>query len=157
MIMKRIILFSAITLLIFATMSCEKKETEKELILPNAKITKTFSIMYQSAKNEINIENGKIVIVNSQKELNEIFKEGYLTKELTNVDFTKNTVIAGRYATTNGVSKVEHKFSKVGDKYEYILTIVLDDTCVAQGVGFGIIVEKIPNNSEIIFKVNVIS
>ncbi len=153
--MKKIVLFSAIALLLFALSSCEKKEIEEEVILPNAKITKTLPIMYQSAKSEIKIENGKIVIINSKKELNDLFKNSNLPKYLANVDFNKNSVIVGTYLSNYGVDKLEHKFVKIEDKYEYTLTVIQNFACVMERVGFGIVVEKIPSNSEVIFKVNV--
>ncbi len=153
--MKKFIFFSTIALLAFATLGCEKEEKKEKVILPEAKIAETLPLMSSSGINKKTHGAGEIVIINSQKELNEIFNKGYLPKELTNVDFTKNTVIVGSCGTAQGVSKIEHNFSKVKDKYEYTLTIFYDLTHVAQCVGFGIIIEKIPNNSEVVFKVNI--
>ncbi len=152
--MKRVIFLSAIALLTLATvMSCDKEDKEEKNILPTAKITKKLPLML----NNPSCKNGDIIIINSQQELDNVYQDSYLPKDLTNVDFTKNTVIVGSYGTSRGVSKVEHNFSKIGDKYQYTLTIFLDMTFVAEGVGFGIVVEKIPDNSEVMFKVNLIN
>ncbi len=151
--MKRVIFLSAITLLTLATaMSCDKEDKEDKIALPIVKITKTFPLML----NNPSYKNGGIIVINSQQKLENVYQDSYLPKDLTNVDFNKNTVIVGSYGTTQGVDKVEHNFFKVGSKYEYILTIVLNDACVPEGVGFGIVVEKIPDNTEVMFKVNVI-
>ncbi len=149
--MKRIFLVSTLLLLLLAIVGCEKEENKDKIKLSDVKIVKELRVNAGSCK------NGEIVVINSQKELNDIYKNSSVPKDLNNIDFNKNSVIIGSYGTTRGVYKIKHNFSKVGDKYEYTLTITLDDTDVAQGVGFGIIIEKIPSNSEIIFKVNVIN
>ncbi len=148
--MKRTVLFSVLVLLLFAMVGCEKKADNE--VLPEIKIKKILSGIPSKKISE----NGEIVIINSQEELNQLFPNSTLPKELVNLDFKRNTVILGNYGVHRGVAKVEHQFGKVGDKYEYVLTIILDISFVAEGIGFGIIVEKLPNNSEVMFKVNVI-
>ncbi len=149
--MKKLIVFSVLALLIFTTVGCEKNKEEKE-ILSDAKIVKTLSLKYLG---ESYGRVGEIMIVNSQEKLNKIYKNATMPKDLENIDFGKRTVVMGSYGAARGVSKLEHKFSKVGDKYEYLLTITLNYTTVAPLFSFGIIAEKIPSNSEVVLKVNV--
>ncbi len=149
--MKLKLLFIAL-LLCMGIVGCE--EEDNKVILPNSKIIKVLPQKILSEASGIYSKKQEIFIINSMKELKSIFQKNPLPKDLTNIDFNENTIIVGSYGTTRGVHKLEHEFNKLEDKYEYILTIFQDLTFVAEGVNFGIIVEKIPSNSEVILKVN---
>ncbi len=151
--MRKIILFSALALLVFATVGCDKNKEEKER-LPNAKIIKVLPNQIFSGVDCIYGKMGEILIINSQEKLNKIYKNANIPKKLENINFDKETLVIGSCNSTNGVEKVEHQFIKEGDKYKYILTVYQNYTDQVVHLKFATIVEKIPNNSEVIFIAN---
>ncbi len=72
-------------------MGCEDNENNEE-IYPNAKIVKELPLI-QMEKSVC--KEGKVIIINSKNELDNLFKDDDLPESLTAIDFGKHTVILG--------------------------------------------------------------
>ncbi len=146
--MKRIITILALFLCLGST-GCEDKENND--IYPDAKIIKELSLIYNG-----NIfKNREYILINSQQDLNNIFNKEK-PSSLPNIDFNKHSLILGEYAHYQGISGLEHLFTKIsGKKYEYIVTVWEAANLSPEAATFGIVINKIPSDSEIVFKINV--
>ncbi len=140
-------------LLCIGILGCEDKE-DKKIIYPDIKIEKELPVI--EIKDSI-CKEGEIVVINSQKELDSLFKDNKLPQYLTAVDFEKNTVILsslgalGRWLTTK---KIQHTFTtEQNGKYTYAATVQFTYDVNAESNTiislFGIIIEKIPLNSKV--------
>lgn len=142
--MKKIILFSAVALWMLIVCSCEQNNNE-DVVYPNAKIIKELPILYGDYT-----KSGEIVLIQSQKELeNRLNNSPELIKEL-DVDFEKYSLIMGTQTFNQGVAQLKHSFiHKQDNKYSYLLTVELNDATVVCTIVFGIVIDKTPNSSDI--------
>ncbi len=128
---------------------CDDKEDNKQMY-PDAKIIKELPVMNGSC-----CEDGKTLIVNSQKELEDLFRGTKLPNPLANINFNTYTIIFSSLAGTPGVVGFRQEFIKIeNNKYQYTLFVNFSIDNSAMPKTFGVVVTKIPSDSEIIFNVN---
>ena len=150
--MKRVITMSLIMLIILATVGCKKEKA----IYPEAVIIKELPVMYGAIS-----EHGTVQLIQSQQELNKLFNGDAPTfpEELTNIDFEKSSLAIGTAGDGRDVGKLEHRIKKRdSNKYHYSLNVLYSDAAVVVGpFSFGVIVNKLPDEANIILEVKEIN
>ncbi len=139
---------------------CEDKEKEvvpkPEIIYPSAEIVKQLPIMYASI-----YEDGRILVVNSKEQLQELFKDKKLPKALKYVELENNTLILNEFGKLGEGLKIKdftQSFVKNEDEknqYEYELQTRFDfeEELENKVYLFGILVKKLPETSVITLKI----
>ncbi len=144
----KVIIIAILTLFLFLNISCEKETINDDNPYPNAKIIKELPFIYGNV-----CEQGKTIIINSQQELNSVWNSMDSVPDfLTNIDFQSHTLILGTTGNGNEVSELNKQtFEKMGNnqyKYSVFVYYCLSNACVGTFV-CGIIVDKIPSNSQV--------
>ncbi len=148
--MRKILFLVVITLGVFVATSCEKTG---DVIALDAKILKELPVMYGKV-----CEYGKTIVINSQNELDDLFTND-LPKCLSDIDFEKSTVVLGTSGNGRDVYELRHDFKKIDNNhYEYnVFVEYYESSVVINTFICGVIVEKIPSDSEIILTVKEIA
>lgn len=118
-----------------------------EIVL-GIKINKELPILYSGC----NLTEGQIVIINSQEDLDKIYKKEYISQlpEFQNIDFTKYSLIVGARSYKRGIAKLEHQLIKTGNTtYYYKLKICYSLTLPVGTFYYGIMVSKIPSDAKV--------
>ena len=140
----RRILFITISLILLIGISgCDNNE-----IVLGIKINKELPILYSGC----NLTEGQIVIINSQEDLDKIYKKEYISQlpEFQNIDFTKYSLIVGARSYKRGIAKLEHQLIKTGNTtYYYKLKICYSLTLPVGTFYYGIMVSKIPSDAKV--------
>lgn len=142
---KKMILFTVIALfLLIGGMGCEREDET----YPDAVIVKELPILPIG-------NNRNSIVIQSQKELKAVYSSDILQHydDLSNIDFSKYTLLLGYGGYGNEVSTMQHYFIKSGaSSYTYLLKIAGDATC-PDSFRYGIIVGKLPKAAKVTFKI----
>jgi hypothetical protein len=131
------------------------KEPDKGTINIEKIIPAELPILYEGC----NLKAGSTVVIHKQTTLDSVYTKDLisLTPELQNIDFTRFDVLAGSEGFTRGIDALEHHLiQNESTIYTYTLYIHYDLTMVAGKFYYGIIIDKLPEGSHVIFDINIV-
>lgn len=103
------------------------------------------------------LEPGTRVVIRRQSTLDSVFTAGQISQlpELQNIDFTQYDVLAGADTYTKGIYELEHHLLQSANSiYIYKLYVSFDLTLRSGVFYFGIIINKLPEGSNVIFEIS---
>jgi hypothetical protein len=140
---RRILAITISLILLIGISGCDNNDIVLEI-----KIDKELPVLYSGC----NLAEGQIVIINSQEDLDKIYKKENISQlpEFQNIDFTKYSLITGAKSYNRGIAKLEHQLMKTGNTiYDYRLKIYYNLTLPAGTFYYGIMVSKIPSDAKV--------
>jgi hypothetical protein len=147
--MKRV--FFILTLLLFLLPGC-LKEPDRGTITIEMPIKSELPVMLTGSI----LKDQTHVVIHNQTTLDSVFtsEQIKLLPELQNIDFTKYDVLAGADNYTWGITAFEHHFyQNTNSIYVYKLYVHSNLTLQTGVFYYGIIIDKLPAGSHIIFDV----
>jgi hypothetical protein len=103
------------------------------------------------------LKEGTKVVIHNKATLDSVFTAGQINNltELQNIDFTKYDVLAGADTFTWGITELEHHLLQSANSiYIYKVYVHFDLTLQSGIFYYGIIIEKLPFGSHVIFDVD---
>ncbi len=146
----KILLFSGLLLILFNFSSCESGD-DNSINSVDAKIVKEILIMGLQL-----LDDGTIATIQSQEGLNNLFNDDIskIPVELKNINFEQYTLILGTKCIGQGLYNLSHNFEcKENNHYDYTITIMCNDFAEAPTFTFGVLVDKLPNNSNVVLHI----
>ena len=139
--MKNTLLSLPLLLLLLSIAGCS------DIAYPDAVIVEELPKLYIGS-------NKSSFVIQSQQELEKAFtlEELRQVEELQQIDFKKYTLLLGYGTYSNEVSNMEHYFFKTGTTYIYLLKISGLATR-PDAFLYGILVEKLPNSTKVVFEI----
>ena len=125
-------------MMIVSLTSCKEKESIEPCEIPITEYS-----LYETGCWWINFESDKIIVINSNQELEKHIacSDGF---KYPSIDFSKNTLLFVSGSTSSGVSEVNAScFYDGAKKYILNVTVCLNTAMVAQGWQIGFLTPKI--------------
>jgi hypothetical protein len=107
-----------------------------------------------------NLRFGTNIIIRKQSSLDSIFtsEARQNTPLLNSIEFSKYDLLVGSASYNRGIYSLEHHFFQVEDLiYSYRLYVTYDLTNPSGTFYYGILVDKLPKDANVVFQVNVVS
>ena len=141
--MKKTLLFLPFLSIALCIVGCNDDDT----VYPDAVIVEELPKLYIGS-------NKSSFVIQSQQELEKAFtlEELRQVEELQQIDFKKYTLLLGYGTYGNEVSSMEHYFFKTETTYIYLLKISGLATR-PDAFLYGILVEKLPNSTKVVFEI----
>ena len=101
-----------------------------------------------------NFESGKVIIINNNNELEKHIACSDSSNGYPAIDFSKQTLLLVSGGATNGVSKIDTKFTQTAIN-KYVLRVIIHEniTTVPQGWNISILTSKIGNKGNVTLNV----
>jgi hypothetical protein len=129
-------------------------EREENIFSEPIEIPVTEYSLYETGCWWINTEPDKVIVINSDKDLEKYIACTDNSCSYPVIDFSKQTLLLTNGIAYNGVGKISNTFLQVGsEKYTWKISVRLGDTMVVQEWYTAILVPKLTNKVIIVTEV----